>query len=153
MDSSFFPIYRSNEIVFFSEYVPLKASDTAAGYDLQAVEDYNIAPKMEVKIDLGIRFAMPDEYYMKLCLRSSVKGLLIPNSFGIIDSDYRGKVFLRVYNFSEYIIRIKRGERVAQGIFTKKPDVYLAKSELSEADFLLKYETKRGEGGFGSTGK
>ena len=83
-----------------------------------------------------------------LTLRSSTprrKGLLIPNGVGIIDQDYCGEgdeLKAQVLNFREETVTVKRGERIAQGIFI--PVMRVNWTEVSEMG--------QGRGGFGSTG-
>jgi dUTP pyrophosphatase len=141
------------QVTYWANYIPLKATKGSVGMDLKSMEDYNIIPQGEVKIDLGIRFVLPKTHYMQLCLRSGIKGLLIPNGFGIIDSDYRGRVFLKVFNYTNYPIRIKAGDRVAQAIFVENPKINLFQYDSDEESFKEIYATERGEGGFGSTGR
>jgi dUTP pyrophosphatase len=74
------------------------------------------------------------------------KGLMLPNSVGIIDQDYRGEndeIMIQVYNLKDQPVEVQRGERLAQGIFVKIAQVDWAEvSEMSAAS----------RGGFGSSG-
>ena len=70
----------------------------------------------------------------------------IPNSVGVIDSDYRGEVFVPIMNLSEQAIDFAKGQRVAQGMIVKAEQFRIRLvNELSG--------TERGDGGFGSTGE
>lgn len=91
---------------------------------------------------------IPSGFHAKICIRSSLgkEGVIIPNSPGIIDSDYRGKVHVVLLNLNDQVFNIKYGQRIAQMIIEKNYDIdWLITDELSD--------TLRGEGGFGSTGK
>lgn len=107
------------------------------------------------KIPLGFALEMPPGVAAFIAPRSSLgvkTGLYMPNSIGVIDSDYRGEVcaLLREINpdydkgSSIHEDSIMDGDRLVQ-MFFNVPGV-----ELVQVDELSK--TARGEGGFGSTG-
>ena len=73
------------------------------------------------------------------------RGLLVANSPGTIDSDYRGPVGIIIYNSTPFLNKVEKGERIAQLVPAKT-----AKPVILESDFIA--DTERGEGGFGSTG-
>ena len=106
------------------------------------------------KIPLGFAMELPKGYHAEIYPRSSLgtkTRLRVSNSVGIIDSDYRGEVCVVLDNIGGPIpfpfpYRICDEDRIAQMIIVKDPEV-----ELVEADELS--ETKRGIGGFGSTGE
>ena len=70
----------------------------------------------------------------------------MPNSIGVIDSDYRGEVCALLRNTSDFGFRVEAGERLVQGVIVPVPSV-----QIQEVEELS--ETSRGVGGFGSTGK
>jgi len=72
-------------------------------------------------------------------------GITLPNSPGTIDPDYRGEVKVLMQNAGRDPVTIRRGDRIAQLVFTR-----FEAPEVEEADVLS--DTRRGEGGFGSTG-
>ena len=72
--------------------------------------------------------------------------LTIPNSPGTIDAGYRGEVGIIMLNAGKENFTVKRGERIAQMVINHLPNV-----EMIQVEKLT--ETKRGDGGFGSTGK
>ncbi len=112
--------------------LPTYATAGSVGFDLLCREDVRI----------------PEGYMLLLTLRSSTprrKGLLIPNGVGIIDQDYCGEgdeLKVQVFNFSDEAVTVKRGERIAQGIFV--PVMRVTWDEVAEIG--------QGRGGFGSTG-
>lgn len=131
---------------------PFYASDGAAGMDLPACIDEPIIIKARTreKIPTGIAIALPSADYVALVyVRSSIgfkKGVTLSNSVGVIDSDYRGQIFVSLNNLSDEDYTVMPGERIAQLIVTP---VIIPNIEV--CDELP--ETKRGAGGFGSTGK
>ena len=128
-----------------------RGSEYAAGWDLYALE-YTVVPfRKSVKLRTGIIVAIPDGYEGQVRARSSLgsKGLILPHSIGTIDSDYRGELFVLMTWIGEgdsYTVRA--GERIAQLLISPIPEVRF--DEVSVEDLG---ETKRGAGGFGSTGR
>lgn len=130
--------------------VPTKGSEYAAGYDLYAATDYDIeiAPHSTVKIGTGISVELPNGTFGAIFARSGLatkKGLRPANCVGVCDSDYRGEYIVPMHNDTDEVMTIASGERIAQLIVM--PFVGI---EFNIVDELT--ETKRGDGGFGSTG-
>ena len=127
---------------------PTRAHRSDAGLDLYVPEGQGalVRPGAVYTIDLGIRVAIPDGYYGQLVLRSSAgkKGLTIPNGVGVIDSGYRGNLKALVVALTEPVL-IAAGERICQLIISRQPAVEVEAS-------IVKADTDRGQGGFGSTG-
>ncbi len=128
--------------------LPMYATQGSVGFDLYCREETEIAPRCIELIPANVIVQIPPGYMLMLTMRSSTprrKGLLIPNGVGIIDQDYGGEgdeLRVQVLNFREEAVTIKRGERIAQGIF-----IPVARATWNEAD-----EMGSGRGGFGSTG-
>ncbi len=131
--------------------LPKRSTKFSAGYDISLVEEFVILPG-EIKTGVtGIKAFMQEDEVLKIYARSSLSRrhhLTLANNVGIIDSDYYnnpdndGVIGITLYNFGTEKVILKKGERVAQGIFEK----YLT-SPLEE-------EVKSSRnGGFGSTGK
>lgn len=130
--------------------VPTRGSEYAAGYDLYAATDYDIeiAPHSTVKIGTGISVELPNGTFGAIFARSGLatkKGLRPANCVGVCDSDYRGEYIVPIHNDTDKVMTIASGERIAQLIVM--PFVGI---EFNIVDELT--ETKRGDGGFGSTG-
>lgn len=130
--------------------VPTRGSEYAAGYDLYAATDYDIeiAPHSTVKIGTGISVELPNGTFGAIFARSGLatkKGLRPANCVGVCDSDYRGEYIVPMHNDTDEVMTIASGERIAQLIIM--PFVGI---EFNIVDELT--ETKRGDGGFGSTG-
>ncbi len=133
--------------------IPSFKTEGAACFDMAVMDDIVLrtlnACDEALMVPTGLAFEIPEGYHMKIFLRSSIghtSHLRLANGTGIIDSDYRGEVMLLVENPSRDLVIIPKGSRIAQGMIEKNvPVVFEEVEELSE--------TKRGAGGFGSTGK
>ena len=129
--------------------VPAKATDDAACYDLVLPDDIILPPQQVTKVGLGFAMELPKGYHAKLFLRSSTgknTRLRLGNGTGIIDADYRGEVCALIDNISGLFARAFKGDRLVQMMIDKNIAVSFCATEELE-------ETKRGAGGFGSTGK
>lgn len=133
-------------------WVPLKATDGSAGFDLYADtigESAPIYPGETKLIGTGIAMEIPEGYFGAIYARSGLatkKGLRPANCVGVIDSDYRGEICVALHNDSSNPKTIGAHERIAQLVIQP----YATVTELIEVDNLS--DTERGEGGFGSTG-
>lgn len=133
--------------------LPRRMTELSAGCDLSACleEPITIEAGQTVKVPTGIACELDAEggYVLLVYARSSLAakhGIAPANCVGVIDLDYRGEIFIPLHNSSEKSYSIADGERIAQLIVT--PVVF---PEICETDNLT--DTKRGEQGFGSTGK
>ena len=128
--------------------LPTYATAGSVGFDLLCREETKIAPGTVELIPSNVIVRIPVGYMLMLTLRSSTplrKGLLIPNGVGIIDQEYCGEgdeLRVQVFNFREEVVSVRRGERIAQGIFS--PVMPVSWDEVDEMG-----QTR---GGFGSTG-
>ena len=130
--------------------LPTYGTEYAAGADLYACleEAVSVAPHETKLIPIGIAMEMPEGWAGFVYARSglALKRHLAPaNKVGVIDSDYRGEIFVPMHNHSEETQTIEPGERIAQMVFTP---CYAANFIAAEA----LSETERSEKGFGSTG-
>jgi dUTP pyrophosphatase len=126
--------------------IPTKGTEHSAGFDMTCVEMETKGQYIVYKT--GIAIEIP-EGYCGLCFpRSSVreKPLILANSIGLIDSDYRGEISFSFKRVSIGNNLYEIGERIGQIVIIPYPKV-----EFSEVDDLS--TTKRGKGGHGSTGK
>lgn len=132
--------------------LPLPVYETrgSVGFDVYCREETRIQPKEISLLPSNLIIETPEGYMLLLALRSSTpkkKGLLKPNSIGIIDNDYCGEkdeIKIQVYNFSEEEVVVKKGEKIAQGVFVK-----IDKAEWEETGEMK----NKNRGGFGSTDK
>ena len=129
--------------------LPSYATPGAAGMDVVAAEDFDLAPGARHAVATGFRVAIPEGYEIQVRPRSGLAfkhGVSVPNTPGTIDSDYRGELKVLVINHGSEPFAIRRGERIAQLV----PAV-VTLAAFDEVDELS--ETDRGHGGFGSTGQ
>lgn len=128
--------------------VPLKKFPRDAGFDLTIPEDHVLPPGVPYRMDLEIVLQIPGGWYGQILGRSSVfqRGLSVHP--GVIDSDYRGSVQLLVENRRDEPLQVRSGERLAQVLILPVPDVGMRRITAAEIE-----PTRRGKGGFGSTGR
>jgi dUTP pyrophosphatase len=130
--------------------IPTRGSDYSAGYDLYACinSPMIITPHETVKVGTGLAIELPDGYFGAIFARSGLatkNGLRPANCVGVCDSDYRGEYIVALHNDTDKPQIINSMERIAQLIIMPYLEV-----EFNEVDELD--NTKRGNGGFGSTG-
>ena len=129
--------------------LPARATPHAAGYDVRAAADVELAPGQIVLVPTGLVMELPDGVECQVRPRSGLAlkhGITLPNSPGTIDPDYRGELGIIVQNLGREAVRLARGERVAQLVFAR-----FEAPRIEEARTVA--ETARGGGGFGSTGR
>jgi dUTP pyrophosphatase len=129
--------------------LPAYATAHAAGMDVVAAEDLDLAPGQRHAVATGFRIAIPVGYEIQVRPRSGLAfkhGLSVPNAPGTIDADYRGELRILLINLGSEPFPIRRGERIAQLV-----PAAVTQARWVEVDELD--ETPRGEGGFGSTGR
>lgn len=139
--------------------LPRYASEGAAAADVHSLKwkgvdgswyegDCLIAPGSSVAFGTGLKFEVPAGFELKVHSRSGHgfnKGIRLSNCTGIIDSDYRGELMVKLHNDSGEVVMIERHERICQ----------VQVSEAIQHEFVEVGEltvTQRGEGGLGSTG-
>jgi dUTP pyrophosphatase len=130
--------------------LPAYATDGAAAMDLLAAVDLPmvIPPNGRALVPTGLRVALPPGHEWQIRPRSGLAlkhGIVLPNSPGTIDEDYRGEVQVIVLNAGTEPFTVERGMRIAQAVLA--PVTRAAFEEVQELP-----ETLRGTGGFGSTG-
>ncbi|MBI0275426.1 dUTP diphosphatase [Hafnia alvei] len=133
--------------------IPKYASEGAAAFDLHAIttadcKQETLIGGTTVVVGTGLAFEIPEGHVMLVTGRSGHgfnHGVRLSNCLGVIDSDYRGEVKVRLRMDDESCMNICNGDRVAQAMIL--PVVH---AELVEGEELS--ETLRGVAGFGSTG-
>lgn len=130
--------------------LPSYATEGAAGLDLVAAvaDPVSLPPGGRALVPTGLKIALPAGYELQIRPRSGLAlkhGIILPNSPGTIDEDYRGELGVIMLNAGQEPFIIERGARIAQAVIA--PVEKITWHECSELD-----ETERGEGGFGSTG-
>ncbi len=131
--------------------LPLKATRLSSGFDLiAAINSEEYLKKNEVKlIPSGIKLKIPIGYEGQIRSRSGLAlkhGIIILNSPGTIDADYRGEIGILLINLGDKTFRIFPGMKIAQLIISSLPKCYFKEG-------IIKIDKKgRNEDGFGSTG-
>lgn len=130
---------------------PTQGTESAAGWDLRALERTLVSKGVSAKIRTGLAVAIPEGWEGQIRSRSSLgaKGMIMPNGVGTIDSDYRGELMVLATWIGEGdSIELAKGERIAQMLIAPVP-----LTTYREVTFDELSTTERGEGGFGSSGR
>lgn len=131
-----------------SAKLPTYGTDGAACFDLYASDSVSVAACRSKVVPLGVAFDIPNDHVMLVFSRSGhayKNGIRLANCVGVIDSDYRGEVSVKLHNDSAEAFSVCLGDRVAQAMLLPVSRFDLVQvAEISE--------TSRGAGGFGSTG-
>jgi dUTP pyrophosphatase len=130
--------------------LPAYATEGAAAMDLMAAvaAPLVIPPGGRALVPTGLRVALPAGHEWQIRPRSGLAlrhGLVLANSPGTIDEDYRGEVQVIVLNTGTEPFTVERGARIAQAVLAP-----VTRAVFEEVEALP--ETLRGQGGFGSTG-
>ena len=132
--------------------LPAYQSEGAAGMDLLAAvptsKPLGLKPGQRALVPTGLVLALPPGLEAQVRPRSGLAlrhGLTVLNSPGTIDCDYRGEVMVLLVNLGDAPVRINRGERIAQMVVQR-----VERASLIEVTEIA--ATRRGVGGFGSTG-
>ncbi|KAK0230583.1 dUTP pyrophosphatase [Armillaria fumosa] len=126
--------------------LPTRGSALAAGYDLYSAEKKTIPARGSALVNTQISLAVPIGTYGRVAPRSGLATKhMIATGAGVVDADYRGPLFVLLFNHSEKDFEVEEGDRIAQLVLEKivTPEVL----EVQDLD-----ETLRGTNGFGSTG-
>ncbi len=130
-------------------HIPARKTAGSAGYDIESAADADVEPGKIHIVPTGLKAYMENDEYLAIHIRSGIgikHGIMLANNTGIIDSDYynnednEGHIMCALYNSTDKVFHVRRGDRIAQGIFVK----YLAADDD-------KASGKR-TGGIGSTG-
>jgi len=133
--------------------IPKHMHDGDAGFDFSSYDYYSIHPysydKKVHRIPTGLAVEIPIGYEMNVRARSGLSlkypSYIATTGGGTVDSTYRGEIIISIVNNTNKTWCIKKGDRIAQGIIHS-----VEQCEFKEVEELT--ETKRGIGGFGSTG-
>jgi len=129
--------------------LPRYQTDESAAFDLATSESAQLQPKEIKLLHTGLIIEAPPGHFLLISARSSLplkKKLMIAQGIGVVDRDYSGpddEIRLQVYNFSDKVVEVQKGERLAQGIFLKADKV-----DWEEVNEMR----EKSRGGFGSTG-
>ena len=127
-------------------FIPKRAHDADAGYDLFAMESKTVPARGSAIFDTGVHMEIPHGFAGVI---KSKSGLNIKHdilSDGLVDSGYSGRIRVKLYNHGDREYQVLRGDKISQIMIVPvhTPDLRIV-TELKE--------TERGEHGFGSTGR
>jgi dUTP pyrophosphatase len=129
--------------------LPKYQTSESAAFDLAANEDAVVKPGGIAKVKTGFIIEAPEGHFLLICARGSLglkRGLKLLNGVGVIDRDYAGpsdEIHILLHNFSSQDVEIKKGERLAQGMFIR----------VDQAEWEEVLEIRQSDrGGYGSTG-
>lgn len=126
-------------------FMPHRAHEADAGYDLFSCEDAIIHPNTGATFNTGVHMAIPEGYVGFIKSKSGLNVKHNIQSEGVIDSGYTGSIRVKLFNHGNKSIEIGRGQKISQLVLLP-----IITPELKLVDSLE--ETERGDGGFGSTG-
>lgn len=131
--------------------LPVYATVGAAAADVCTISDSTVVinPGCSAVFDTGLQFEIPVGYELKVHSRSGhgfKSGIRLANCTGILDSDYRGNLMVKLHNDSDTAFVVQPGERICQVQVSKATQHHFVEVDRLNA-------TGRGEGGFGSTGR
>ena len=127
-------------------YELIKGHDTDSGYDLKTKYAFKLLPNQTKLIPTSLFLELDKNIEAQVRPKSSISAKNILVYFGTVDSDYRGEVKVIMRNLNDYGVEFEAGQKIAQIVFNEKTEVFLEQTE----DIIN--DTKRGAGGFGSTG-
>lgn len=130
--------------------IPVYATPGAACFDLHSVDVGVVRARDAKDFSCGLAFEIPDDHVMLVFSRSGhgfKHDVRLCNSVGVVDSDYRGDVAIKLRNDNDFSdLLVNPGDRIAQAMIIPVDQVtFEVVDQLSS--------TKRGVGGFGSTGQ
>lgn len=119
-----------------------------AGLDLHAVEDVLLEPGVPALVPTGLAIELPPGFEAQIRPRSGLAlrhAITLPNAPATIDPGYRGEIRVILLNLGRAPYLVHKGDRIAQMVVARYEAVEWVECELSE--------TRRGAGGFGSSGR
>ena len=129
--------------------LPAYATDGAAGLDLLAAATLTLGPGARATMPTGLRIVLPVGFEGQIRPRSGLAardGVSVLNAPGTIDADYRGEIKVLLINLGARSVALPRGSRIAQLVIAPVTRIAWREDRVDEAG------TRRGSGGFGSTG-
>ncbi|MCI7643439.1 MAG: dUTP diphosphatase [Lentisphaeria bacterium] len=128
---------------------PTKAHTDDAAFDLRSRCDLTLPPMLSTLIPSGVFIELPINFEAQIRPRSGLAlkhNITLTNTPGTIDAGYRGEIGIIALNLGQKPFEIKRGDRIAQMVICRLPEVKLVKCDRLG-------ESCRGSGGFGSSGR
>lgn len=119
-----------------------------AGMDLHAVEEAVLEPGVPTLVPTGLSIELPPGFEAQIRPRSGLAlrhAITLPNAPATIDPGYRGEIRVILLNLGREPYRVQKGDRIAQMVIARYEAIEWVEAELGE--------TRRGAGGFGSSGR
>lgn len=126
-------------------YLPERAHETDAGYDLRSRVNAWVSPGEHEMFDTGVHVEIPQGCVGLVLSKSGLMGKGL-TSRGVIDTGYTGSIKVVLYNHGSEGYAVYKGDKISQLVILP-----IITPELEIVDFLD--DTDRGEQGFGSTGR
>lgn len=127
-------------------FMPERAHELDAGYDLRTPKNVTIYGNANATIDTGVHIEIPKGYVGFLKSKSGLNVKYDITGEGVIDAGYTGSIVAKLYNNGRFMKQFNRGDKIIQLVLLP---IYTP--ELEQVDSLE--ETERGNAGFGSTGR
>jgi dUTP pyrophosphatase len=119
-----------------------------AGMDLRALDDAVLQPNIAHAVPTGLAIELPAGYEAQIRPRSGLAlkhAITIPNAPATIDPGYRGEIKIILLNLGREPYQIHAGDRIGQMVIARYEAIEWLEGELNDS--------RRGEGGFGSSGR
>ena len=129
--------------------LPAYETPQSAGMDVRCTEHIVMNPGERVLAKTGLYVEIPAGFEIQVRPRSGLalnQGVTVLNTPGTIDADYRGEIGVILMNHSSTVVEFAKGERIAQLVMARVERIEWQLTESLSG-------TKRGQHGFGSTGK
>lgn len=126
--------------------MPTKAYKTDAGFDLYSPERFIIRSRDSKVVHTGVHMEIPAGYVGFLKSKSGLNVMQGIRCEGVVDAGYTGSIIAKLYNDTDSIVTIEKGQKITQIVLLPIPEVELVEVKEFAA-------TERGDGGIGSTGK
>ena len=127
-------------------YLPERAHDLDAGYDLRSPIRAYVPPYSSAVIDIGVHIEIPEGYVGMLKSKSGLNVKHDITSEGVIDRGYPGRICVKLYNHGQNTYEVNKGDKISQLVIMPIITPALELVECLDS-------TERGDGGFGSTGR
>jgi len=141
-----YPILKF-QLLSENAFVPVRGTKVSSGIDVFSPIDVDIQPRKDILIPLDLRFEIPLGWDLSVYNKSGVSTKKkLDKGADLVDGDYRGCIHIHFFNHSDEIVKIKKGDKIAQLVMR---EVWLG--DLLQCD-NISTDTERSTGGFGSTG-
>jgi dUTP pyrophosphatase len=130
---------------------PKYAYPSDSGFDLHSTQELTIGPFGRILVPTGLKVSFPKGYEIQVRPKSGLaikQGLTVLNTPGTVDQGYTGEIQVIVFNTTKENVKIKKGQKIAQGVLC--PVVSGKWIRMKQTEKIK--EKDRNDNGFGSTG-